>query len=41
MENDKLKYKEIISELVVVLFVIATSTLLIAQMVINVMKIIK
>ena len=37
MEKDKPEYKKIIDETIIILFVIVTSALLIAQVVINVM----
>lgn len=37
MEKDKTEYKKIIDEAIIIVFVIVTSALLIAQVVINVM----
>jgi hypothetical protein len=38
MESNKSKYKNIIGDIVIILFVVATSTLLITQVVINVLN---
>ena len=41
MEKDRLKHKTFLSETVIILFVIATSALLVTQMVINLIDMLK